>query len=134
LTATPSTVIDFCQPVAGVVDHIDKFFAVVGFGEPVMKRDLRSEAAARQHLEHAAQVPRPRENVEVFRLAVDPRVVLERIGTADEVRHAAPVQHLERIPIQLRCVGRGEQRNIGVYHAISPCARLCRIHAVVTRT
>src|SRR5215470_6113130 len=59
-------VVDFCQPIAGVIDHIDELLAVMGLGEPVMERDLRSESAASQYLEHATQIARSGENVEVL--------------------------------------------------------------------
>ena len=121
-------VVHYGDAVARAVDHVDELVPVVRFRQPVGEGDLGLESGAIQHVEHALDVAAADEDVEVLGRPRDAGVVLKGVGAADHIRHAAAIQHVERRAIQLRLLGRGQQRSCGVEHS----GACCTFQAVLT--
>src|SRR5207248_682406 len=84
--------------------------------EPVRERQLRLAARRRQRLEHAVDVARMDEDVEVLRVARDARVALERVGAADKELDAGLVQQAHGAQVELA----GGRRQHVVHGMVAP--------------
>jgi hypothetical protein len=80
--------VDERQAVAGAEDQIDLFVAPHRFRDPVRLLQIRAEAGALQHPRRLDDVHGVDEEVEVLRLAVYARILVERVQPADDVGHA----------------------------------------------
>src|SRR5690349_8081046 len=101
-------VVDDRDAVAGAEDDVDEVVATPRLAEPVRERQVGFAARRRQRREHAVDVARMDEDVEVLRVARDAGVALERVGAAHEEVDARLVEALHGAEVEI--AGRRGQR------------------------
>src|SRR6267378_1379294 len=111
---TEPLVVDGGHAVAGAEDDVDEVVAAPRLAEPVRKRQLRLAPRRGQRRQHALDVARVHEDVEVLRVARDPRVALEGVGATDEELEAGLVQQAHRAQVEVASGG----RQLGVGHGM----------------
>jgi hypothetical protein len=77
-------VVDVCHAVARAVDHINEVVAAVRLAEPVREWHRRGVTRLLERAQRVLKVGLPDEDVEVFGVALDPRIAPERICAADQ--------------------------------------------------
>ena len=98
-------VVDVGNPVARAEDDVDEVLAVVGFAQPVRKRNLRDVAGTLKSLQRAREVRFADEDVQVLGVALDAGIAGEGIGSADQHVDAVLLEHAQRVAVELSGLG-----------------------------
>ena len=111
------------------------------FSKPVREHQFAAHALRGERLDHARPVGAPHEQIQIFRVADQPGVVLEGVGAADEVRNPGLAQVPQDRSIDIRgadVVGGmedslthvGRQRKPGTRTTVDPAGSFVRVAAV----
>src|SRR5260370_5802026 len=107
-------VFDSGHAVAGAEDDVDEVVAAPRLAEPVRKRQLRLAPRRGQRRQHPIDIARVHEDVEVLRVARDPRVALEGVSPTDEELEARLIQQAHRAQVE----GASFARSLVVAHGM----------------
>src|SRR5258708_25650366 len=120
---TEPLVVDGGHAVAGAEDDVDEVVAAPRLAEPVRKRQLRLVPRRGQRRQHPLDVARVDEDVEVLRVARDPRVALEGAGAPDQELDAGLVQQAHRAQVE---IASGGARPFFLYRVVGPATLAAR--------
>jgi len=93
-------VVDEGHPVTGAEDQVDHLVAAPGLAQPVREAQIGVAAGGAQGLEGRLHVAGMDEQIEVLGVPADARVTLERIGAANQERHAPGLEPGHHIAIE----------------------------------
>ena len=93
--------VDSGHAVAHPVDQVHEVLTDGGLRQPVRILEPCHEASVAQRAAGVDDRCRLEEEVEVLRLAIDARVLVDGVRAGHDVRHARRVQGFERTPVDL---------------------------------
>jgi hypothetical protein len=94
------TVVNGAGAVAGAEHEIDEVLVPPRLREPVREGELGSVARRLECLHRAIEVGAAKEEVEVLRVAHDPRVLEEGVRAADEEGYGRVAEHVQRATVE----------------------------------
>ena len=117
-------VVDFDEPVPAGKNQVDEVSIAMRLAKPMRKHQFAADALRREGVDDARPVGATKEQVEIFGMADQTRMVLERVGATDQVRNSSLPQVPQDRAVDIRRADIVRSVESGATHAAQNANRV----------